>query len=85
MKTFDPLWIAVLAIAGLSVMVSVGVNLGMSALRTQERPADVQTHPVTCTDYPSAPNAVTCVGNVPIDLRGRRIRLVSEPMPEAAP
>lgn len=56
--------------------------------RPPERPVtpeDFTVHPVTCTYSPQTPSIVQCVGEVPIHLEGRRIRLISESWDGGAP
>lgn len=89
MKAFDPLWIAAFALAGIAATTSVGATVILDHLRHPPArpvtPEDFAVHPVTCTYSPHTPSIVQCVGDVPIHLEGRRIRLISEPWDGGAP
>lgn len=84
MKT-DPLVIVLTFAIGFGMALLLAL---MSPSREADRPVtpeDFAMHPVTCTYSPHTPSIVQCVGDVPIHLEGRRIRLISEPWDGGAP
>lgn len=72
---------AVMFLAGVAVAYAYNASRPERAVV----PDDFAVHPVACTPSARVPDMVVCVGEVPIYLEGRRIRLISEPMDGGAP